>query len=53
VGNENTISFSKDQFPCNFYCIKSVPTSEAEIKSIILSLKSKNSYGYDEVMIKL
>jgi hypothetical protein len=26
-----------------------VPTSEAEIKSIIFSLKSKDSSGYDEM----
>jgi hypothetical protein len=32
--------------------IKIVPTSEAEIKSIILSLKSKDSFGYDEITSK-
>jgi hypothetical protein len=39
VGKEDPISFSKDSFPCKFHDIKIVPTSEAEIKIITLSLK--------------
>jgi hypothetical protein len=53
VGKEDSISFLKDVFPCKFHGIKIVPTSEAEVKSIILSLKSKNSSGYDEEMSKI
>jgi hypothetical protein len=49
VGKEDPISFLKDAFPCKLHGIKIVPASEAEIKSIILSLKSKNSSGYDEM----
>jgi hypothetical protein len=41
VGKEDPISSIKDAFPCKFHGIKIVPNSEAEIKSIILSLKSK------------
>jgi hypothetical protein len=41
AGKEDSISFLKDAFPCKFHGIKIVPNSEAEIKSIILSLKSK------------
>jgi hypothetical protein len=43
VGKEDPISFLEDAFPCKFHGIKTVPTSEAEIKSIILSLKSKKT----------
>jgi hypothetical protein len=49
VGREDPISFLKDAFTCKFHGIKIVPTSEAEIKCIIQSLKSKNSSGYDEI----
>jgi hypothetical protein len=49
VQKEDPITFSKDSFLCNFHGIKTVPISEAEIKSIILSPKSKNSSGYDEM----
>jgi len=48
VGKDDTISFLKDALPCKFHGIKIVPTSEVEMKSI-LSLKSKNSSGYDEI----
>jgi hypothetical protein len=53
VGREDPISFLKDIFLCKFQGIKIVPTSKAEIKSIILSLKSKNSSGYDEIISKI
>jgi hypothetical protein len=46
-------SFLKDTFLCKFHDIKIVPTSQAEIKSIILSLKSNNSSGCDENMSKI
>jgi hypothetical protein len=45
--------FLKDSFPCKLHGIKIFPTTEAEIKSIILSLNSKNSSGYDEIMSKI
>jgi hypothetical protein len=43
VGREDAISFLKDAFPVKFLGIKIIPTTETEIKSIIHSLKSKNS----------
>jgi hypothetical protein len=53
VVKEDPISFLKDAFPCKFHGIKILPTSKAEIKSIILSLKSKNSSGYDEITSRI
>jgi hypothetical protein len=53
VGKEDPISFLKDALPCIFHGIKIVPTSEAEIKSIIFSLKSKNSSNYDEITSRI
>jgi hypothetical protein len=53
VRNENPISFLKDAFPIKFPAMKIIPTTETEIKSIIHSLKSKNSSGYDEVTSKI
>jgi len=41
VVKEDAISFLKDSFPSKFHDIKIFTTSEAEIKSIILSLKWK------------
>jgi hypothetical protein len=40
-------------FSCKFHAIKIVPDSKAEIKSIMLSLKSKNSSGDDEITSKI
>jgi hypothetical protein len=40
-------------FPCKLHYIKIFPFSVAEVKNIILSFKSKNSSGYDEIMIKI
>jgi hypothetical protein len=42
----NVISFLKDSFPGNFP--KIIPITEAEIKSIINSLKPNKSSGCDE-----
>jgi hypothetical protein len=39
VGKEDAISLLKDSFPSKFPGIKIIPTAEAEIKSIIHSLK--------------
>jgi hypothetical protein len=53
VGREDAISFLKDAFPVKFPGIKIIPTTETEIKSIIHSLKSKNSSGYDKTTSKI
>ena len=45
--------FLKDSFPGNFPTIDIIPITEAEIKSIISSLKPKNSSGYDEITSKI
>jgi hypothetical protein len=52
VGKEHPISF-KRCISLQIPCIKIVPTSEAEIESIILPLKSKNSSRYDEITCKI
>jgi hypothetical protein len=39
VGNEDPIYFLKESFPCKLHGIKIAPTSEDEIKSVILSLR--------------
>jgi hypothetical protein len=44
----DAISFLKDSFPRNFTSIKIILVTATEIKSIIRSLKPKNSSGYDE-----
>jgi hypothetical protein len=49
VGKEDTISSLKYIFPCKFHGIKIVTTAEGEIRSIILSLESKNSSAYDKI----
>jgi hypothetical protein len=53
VRNEDPISFLKDAFPVKFPDIKIITTTETEIKSIMHSLKSKNSPGYDEITSKI
>jgi hypothetical protein len=53
VGKEDPVSFLKDSFSCKFHGIKIVPMSEVEIKGIMLSFKSKNSSGYDEITSKI
>jgi hypothetical protein len=53
VGKEDPISSLKDAFTYKFHDIKIVQTSEAEIKSTMLSLKSKNSSGSDEITSKI
>jgi hypothetical protein len=49
VRNEDPIAILKDAFPD----IKIIPTTETDIKSIIHSLKSKNSSGYDDRTCKI
>jgi hypothetical protein len=52
MGKEESFFF-KDAFPCKFHGIKIVPNFEVEIKRLILSLKSKNSYGCDDETSKI
>jgi hypothetical protein len=49
----DAISFLKDSFPGNFTSIKIIPVTATEIKSIIRSLKPKNSSGYDDIRSKI
>ena len=49
----DAISFLKDSFPRNIPSMELIPITAAEIKSIICSLKSKNSSGYDEITSKI
>jgi hypothetical protein len=53
VWKEDPIPFLKDAILCKLHFIKTVTSSEVEIKSIILSLKSKSSSGYDEITSKI
>jgi hypothetical protein len=49
VEKEDAVSFLEDSFPGNFPSIKTIPITEAEIKSIIHSLKQKKNH---QVMMK-
>ena len=49
----DAISFLKDSFPRNMPNMELIPITAAEIKSIICSLKPKNSSGYDEITSKI
>jgi hypothetical protein len=49
---DDAISFLKNAFPKNFPDFKIIPTTETEIKSIIHSLKAKNSTDYGEIVSK-
>ena len=54
INNQNKLSFSlKHVFQNSFPCIKYHDTTTKEIENIIMSFKSSNSCGYDEVPIKL
>jgi hypothetical protein len=53
VEKTDAISFLKDAFPGNFPSTKIIPITEAEIKSIIHSLKPKKSTGYNEITSKV
>jgi hypothetical protein len=53
VGREDAVSFLKAAFPVKFPSINIIPTTETEMKSVINSLKSTNSSGYDEVTSKI
>jgi hypothetical protein len=37
----------KDALPIKFLGVKTIPTAETEIKSVIQSFKAKNSSGHD------
>jgi hypothetical protein len=43
----------KDSFPGSFPTINIIPITEAEIKSVITSVKPKYSSGYDEITNKI
>jgi len=49
----DAISVLKGSFCGNFPSIKLIPITEAEIKSIIHSVKPKKSTGYDEITSKI
>jgi hypothetical protein len=49
----DAISFLRDSFPGNFPTINIIPITEAETKSIISSLKPKNTSGYNEITSKI
>jgi hypothetical protein len=53
VEKEDAVSFLKDLFVGNFPSIKIIPITEAEIKCIIYSLKTKNSSGYNEIRSRI
>jgi hypothetical protein len=43
----------REAFPPKFAGIKTIPVIETEIKSIIHSLKAKNSSGFDAITSKI
>jgi hypothetical protein len=49
VGGDVT-SFLKEAFPKKFPGIKTIPTTETGIKSIIHSFKAKNTSSYDAIL---
>jgi hypothetical protein len=49
MGDKKMLFHFAASFPVNFPNIKTISTTETEIKSIIHSLKSKNLSGYDEI----
>jgi hypothetical protein len=53
VGRSDAISFLKDTFPRKFPGINSIPNIETERKSIIYTLKARNSSGCDEITSKI
>jgi len=51
--HNNPISLLKKYYPFEFPPMQIVPITEGEIRSVISSLKSKNSSGYDEISTKI
>jgi hypothetical protein len=49
----NPVSLLKKYYPFEFPPMQKLPITEAEIRSIISSLKSKNSSGYDGISTKI
>jgi hypothetical protein len=49
----SAISFLREAYPRKFPFIKTIPTTETEIKNVIQSLKTKNSSGYDGITSKI
>jgi hypothetical protein len=52
-GKEYALSLLKHAFPEGFPSINIIPTTKTDIQSIIHSLKSKNSSGYEETTSKI
>jgi hypothetical protein len=50
---DDAILFLKEAFPRKFCAIETIPTTETEIKSIMYSLKARNSSGYDQMISKI
>jgi hypothetical protein len=50
---DDAISFLREAFPEKFPGIKTIPSMETEIKSIIHSLKTRNPSGYDGITSKI
>jgi hypothetical protein len=54
IDNDSSpISFLNNAYPKEFPRMNIIPVSEGEIHSIICSLKSKNSSGYDGISTKI
>jgi hypothetical protein len=47
------ISFLREAIPRKFPHMETIPTTETEIKSMIHSVKAKNSSGYDGITNKI
>jgi len=52
IEKRDVITILKDSFPRNFPWIKMVPITEAEMKSVIQSLKQNKTKKYHQVMMK-
>jgi hypothetical protein len=48
-GRGGAISFLREAIPRKFPGVKTIPSTGTEIKSIIHSLTTKNSLGYDGI----
>jgi hypothetical protein len=49
----DAISFLKRAFPRKFPRIRTIPTTETEIKCITHSIKAKHSSSYDQITSKI
>jgi len=53
VHAESAISFLRNSYPNAFLNIVTIPVTEVELTTIINSLKTKKSSGYDEITNKI